>query len=191
MGKAVTGMHTTDARAYAAALPEHACFRKARTDGRTYGRRSLVARAENVSGPIAHTRTPIDASAASFEPDFGRRPELSTGDGDQTMPSQEPMLSRGTCGFCHRPVVWGMLQNGRRRSFEPELYPAADVAEGDRFAVHLRLRRVVDLLGHPNPPARVLLTHRCLEYAKARQMRGVAAIADVIEDIFKPGRNPA
>lgn len=94
-----------------------------------------------------------------------------------------PVLNPGKCKFCHRPVTWGYLQNGRRRSFEPRPYPVDEVAEGDRFAVAAKRGVVVDLVAVANPPAEVLLTHRCLEYAKARMMRGMTNIAGELADV--------
>lgn len=88
------------------------------------------------------------------------------------------LITGRKCKYCQQSIVWGLLMNGRRRSFEPKAYPAAEVAEGDRFAVSKRYNRVVDLVAEPRQPDEVLVAHRCLEYAKARMMHGVTDLSD-------------
>lgn len=91
------------------------------------------------------------------------------------------ILDRGTCGYCRKPVIWGLLQNGRRRSFQPEPMAAELVAEADRFAVSKHLRCVVDLLGVNPPPSSVLVMHLCVEYAEAKRMRGMETLTDAVD----------
>ena len=92
------------------------------------------------------------------------------------MPS--PIIKRGTCHYCQRPVIWGLLQNGRWRTFQAEPIAAEMGAAEDRFAVSRSRRCVVDLLGVDPPPSPVLVLHLCVEYAEARRMRGVSEFGD-------------
>ncbi len=38
------------------------------------------------------------------------------------------------CPHCNRPIIWGTLQNGRARSFEPEPRLLRDVPAAEAFA---------------------------------------------------------
>lgn len=114
------------------------------------------------------------------------------GSATQTTPpthERTAVLSRGECRYCHRPVVWGLLQSGYHRAFQPKLVPTADVAERDRYGVHRRLGRVVDLNGVTNPPPSVLVAHMCTEYAEALRMRGLSKLSDALETLLT--RRPA
>lgn len=93
------------------------------------------------------------------------------------------VLSRGRCSHCRKPVIWGLLQNGRRRTFEPEPQPVETVVERDRFHVSRRLGRVVDLVGVANPPSVVLVAHYCREYADAKRLRNVARLDDAFDTV--------
>lgn len=86
-------------------------------------------------------------------------------------------LEPDTCTHCRQPVVWGTLQNRRRRSFDRKPVPAADVAPGDRYAYSRRIGAVVNLDGERNAPSRVLVPHRCREYAEHRERQRIAAMA--------------
>lgn len=103
------------------------------------------------------------------------------------MTDSRPILDRGKCSHCHQPVIWGLLQNGRRRTFEPEPKPVNVIVERDRYAVSKRLGRVVDLVGVERPPALVLAAHYCAEYREARQTRGLDGLGDAIDALFPGG----
>lgn len=86
-------------------------------------------------------------------------------------------LEPDTCTHCGRPVVWGTLQNRRRRSFDREPVPAAAVAPQDRYAYSRRAGAVVNLDGERRTPDRVLVPHRCAQYAAWREEQRIAAMA--------------
>jgi hypothetical protein len=103
--------------------------------------------------------------------------------------NDQRILDPGKCGYCHRPVIFGLLQNGRRRTFEPEPKPVNVVVERDRYAVSKRLGRVVDLVGIASPPSVVLAAHYCAAYAEKKLMGRMAkADAAVIEALSQWGR---
>jgi hypothetical protein len=96
-------------------------------------------------------------------------------------------IRRGTCDYCQRPVLWGTLQNGRSRTFDPEPKRIGQVAPADRFAYSRRYRAVVCLDGEPSPPALVHVPHYCAAYAEAKAMRGVERLIDVMDLPFLRG----
>lgn len=98
-----------------------------------------------------------------------------------------PVLNRGTCRYCRKAVIWGILQNGRARSFAPAPVPAASVVERDRFAVSKTYNRVVDLVG-VEPPAMVLTPHYCAEYGqrKLHVDRAGDVLGDVLAEMEAP-----
>lgn len=100
------------------------------------------------------------------------------------MTARRPILDPGTCGHCQRKVIWGLLQNGRYRTFEAQPKPSAEVVERDRYAVSKRLGRIVDLVGIAHPPALVLAAHYCAEYREAKRNEGVDGLGEALDAIF-------
>jgi hypothetical protein len=100
------------------------------------------------------------------------------------MATDQRILDESTCRYCHQPIIRGLLQSGYHRSFMTELQPTSQVAEHDRYAVHRRLRCVVDLIAVAHPPSKVLVPHYCQEYAEAVRMRGMSGLGDAIEEVF-------
>lgn len=99
------------------------------------------------------------------------------------------ILSPAKCPHCDRPIVWGLLQNGRKRTFEPDPKPVGQVVERDRYAVSKRLMRVVDLVGIANPPTLVLAAHYCAAYAEKKLMGRMAkADAAIVEALSQWGQ---
>jgi hypothetical protein len=81
-------------------------------------------------------------------------------------------------------VIWGVLQNGRSRSFGPQPLPVDQVVERDRYAVSRRLGAVVDLVGVTSPPPMVLAAHYCAEYAESKRMRGMTGLGEALGEVF-------
>ncbi|MBM0201938.1 hypothetical protein JNW90_01545 [Micromonospora sp. STR1s_5] len=93
-------------------------------------------------------------------------------------------MNRGTCTHCKQPVIWGVLQNGRSRTFQPELVMAHTVADKERFAVRNGRPFVVDLEGIRHDPDMLVLTpHYCAEYRTNRDLRDVDALANLLPDV--------
>ncbi len=91
------------------------------------------------------------------------------------------VINRGTCRHCERPVIWGRLQNGRRRAFQSELVVASEVPERERFAVRKGGQAVIDLEGIKHDPQMLVLTpHYCREYFEHRQMRNVDRLSAML-----------
>ncbi|MCX5070848.1 hypothetical protein OOJ91_33930 [Micromonospora lupini] len=92
------------------------------------------------------------------------------------------VVNRGKCSDCKRPVIWGRLQNGRSRTFQPDLVKASEVpAEKERFAVRRGEPYVIDLEGiRHSPDMLVLVPHYCAEYRERRQNRNVDSLADLL-----------
>ncbi len=92
-----------------------------------------------------------------------------------------PVVERGACGFCDGPVLWGTLQNGRRRSFQLEQMRASEVPEKERFAARKGQRYLIDLEGIPhNPDMLVLVPHYCAQYRRERDLRNVESLSDML-----------
>ena len=106
--------------------------------------------------------------------------------------SRRSPIGRGTCRYCHREVLWGTLQNGQNRAFEPEPRPGRDVPPDERFAYSRKQRAVVCLGEHPRQPALVHVPHYCQAYAEARAMRGIDSLGDMTDLPFlRPAADPA
>jgi len=95
------------------------------------------------------------------------------------------VLTRGICKYCEQEVVWGLLANGRYRSFAPELVTASEVPERERFALPRRGTYLIDLEGiRHDPSMKVLTPHYCASYKQAKQeereMRNVVRLADLL-----------
>jgi hypothetical protein len=73
-------------------------------------------------------------------------------------------LKRAICTHCRQEVLWGRLQNGRMRSFEPKPVLTSSVSPADAYAYSKTLRAWVDLVGALRPPVQVLVAHYCQEY---------------------------
>lgn len=73
------------------------------------------------------------------------------------------------CSHCGGPIVWGTLQNGRRRAFNRRPVLANDVDPTARYAYSRRVRAVVNLDGERHCPPLVLIEHACREYAEWRE----------------------
>lgn len=95
-------------------------------------------------------------------------------------PASTPALNPGTCRYCGEPVVWGTLQNGRARSFEPDPVPGHIVPPAEAHAFSRRIGAVVCLDGVGWMPGHVLVPHYCDEFYAARVLRHAGrAFADI------------
>lgn len=91
-------------------------------------------------------------------------------------------LRPATCAHCDNPIVWGTLQNGRPRPFNPHPVRLHDLPATEAFAYSRRARAMVCLDAEPHPPEMALGLHYCAQYIQKRaeemDLKNVTAIGE-------------
>ncbi|KAB1110785.1 MULTISPECIES: hypothetical protein [Micromonospora] len=81
-------------------------------------------------------------------------------------------------------MIWGVLQNGRNRTFQPDLVKASQVPEKERFAARKGKPYLIDLEGIDHDPNMLVLTpHYCAEYRTNRDLRNVESLSAMLPDV--------
>lgn len=84
-----------------------------------------------------------------------------------TSAAREPQRQPGTCKFCQRPILWGVLY-GRHRTFDPDPLPTGDVPSDSAFAYSAKHGAMVRADRMSPPPETVTRVHTCAEYSDAQ-----------------------